>query len=86
LLARRKTLDALIRQWSIELTEDDLKYILSYKNMKGVAARKSLAGLLVQFFNHQTHHRGQATTLLSQAGADVGVTDFVALLPDVGQA
>jgi len=86
LLARRKTLDALMREWSIELTEDDLGHILSYKNMKGVAARKSFAGLLVTFFNHQTHHRGQATTLLSQAGMDVGVTDFVALLPDVGDA
>ena len=86
LLERRKTLDALIREWSTELTEEDLRYNLSYKNMKGVAARKSLAGLLVQFFNHQTHHRGQATTLLAQAGMDVGVTDFVALLPDIGQA
>jgi uncharacterized damage-inducible protein DinB len=27
-------------------------------------------------FNHQTHHRGQATTLLSQAGVDVGATDM----------
>ena len=86
LLARRKTLDALMREWSTELTEDDLGHILSYRNMKGVAARKSFAGLLVTFFNHQTHHRGQATTLLSQAGMDVGVTDFVALLPDVGEA
>ena len=75
-----------MREWSTELTEDDLGHILSYKNMKGVAARKSFAGLLVTFFNHQTHHRGQATTLLSQAGMDVGVTDFVALLPDVGDA
>ena len=86
LLARRKKLDALIREWSTELTEADLRHILSYKNMKGVAARKSFAGLLVTFFNHQTHHRGQATTLLSQAGMDVGVTDFIALLPDVGEA
>lgn len=27
-------------------------------------------------FNHQTHHRGQATTLLSQMGLDMGTTDI----------
>ena len=30
-------------------------------------------------FNHQTHHRGQLTTLLSQAGHDPGVTDLIRL-------
>ena len=34
------------------------------------------AGPIVHFFNHQTHHRGQLTTLLSQLGIDPGVTDF----------
>ena len=29
------------------------------------------------FFNHQTHHRGQLTTLLMQAGVDPGVTDLI---------
>jgi uncharacterized damage-inducible protein DinB len=33
-------------------------------------------------FNHQTHHRGQITTLLSQFGIDVGITDLVAIVPD----
>jgi uncharacterized damage-inducible protein DinB len=26
-------------------------------------------------FNHQTHHRGQVTTLLTQLGHDIGPTD-----------
>lgn len=86
LLARRKMLDTAIRKWAVELSDADLRHVLSYKNMKGLGARKPFAGLLVTFFNHQTHHRGQATTLLSQAGVDVGVTDLVALLPDVGRA
>jgi uncharacterized damage-inducible protein DinB len=34
----------------------------------------------VHFFNHQTHHRGQVTTLLTQAGQDVGDTDLLALI------
>jgi len=34
---------------------------------------------VLQVFNHQTHHRGQATTLLKQLGVDPGVTDFLQL-------
>lgn len=44
--------------------------------------RKLLGSLVLNLFNHQTHHRGQATTLLSQAGLDVGVTDLLALIPE----
>lgn len=34
---------------------------------------------VAHFFNHQTHHRGQLTTLLEQAGRDPGVTDLIRL-------
>ena len=37
---------------------------------------------VTHFFNHQTHHRGQVTTLLSQLGRDYGATDLI-LLPEV---
>lgn len=40
--------------------------------MKGVVSDKDFYSLVMHFFNHQTHHRGQVTTLLSQAGVDVG--------------
>jgi hypothetical protein len=32
---------------------------------------------VTQLFNHQTHHRGQVTTLLMQQGIDPGVTDLI---------
>jgi uncharacterized damage-inducible protein DinB len=32
---------------------------------------------VAHFFNHQTHHRGQLTTLLTQRGVDPGVTDLI---------
>lgn len=54
--------------------------------MKGVPAKKSFYSLVMNFFNHQTHHRGQATTLLFQAGVDVGMTDLLALIPDQNDA
>ena len=78
----RRMLDEVIDAWAAALTEADLLRVLHYRSMKGVAAQKRLAGIVVHFFNHQTHHRGQATTLLSQAGQDVGRTDLLAMFPN----
>jgi len=61
--------------------ESDLAQPLAYQNASG-DCRKRFGSLLLHFFNHQTHHRGQATTLLSQAGVDVGVTDLLAWIPE----
>ena len=47
---------------------------------KGVLREHPAWQALSLLFNHQTHHRGQATTLLAQAGAEVGVTDLIALV------
>jgi uncharacterized damage-inducible protein DinB len=35
---------------------------------------------VAHLFNHQTHHRGQITALLTQQGCDPGVTDLFAML------
>jgi uncharacterized damage-inducible protein DinB len=40
---------------------------------------KACCGPRWRVFNHQTHHRGQVTTLLTQAGQDVGKTDMIAM-------
>ncbi|MBI3524982.1 MAG: DinB family protein [Betaproteobacteria bacterium] len=78
----RLELDQTISQWVAQLSERDLAHILHYQNMQGVAGARNFGTLLLHFFNHQTHHRGQVTTLLMQAGQDVGVTDLLALVPD----
>lgn len=82
LLARRKVIDAAIKSWAAGLTQADLDHVLHYANTKGVKSQKRLSNLAAHFFNHQTHHRGQATTLLFQAGQDVGVTDLLGLIPN----
>jgi len=82
LRTRRIMLDAVILQWADALTEPDLDHLLHYKSMKGIAAQRNFFSLIMHFFNHQTHHRGQTTTLLSQSGIDVGVTDLAAIIPD----
>lgn len=82
LRTHRAWLDEHICKWVQELSEQDLNSVLSYRNMKGVASRKMYSSLLLHFFNHQTHHRGQVSTLLSQAGVQLGVTDLLALVPE----
>lgn len=82
LYTHRQWLDQLTLDWSAVLGEADLDHVLAYRNSKGVPAQKPFFSLLMHFFNHQTHHRGQVTTLLAQAGVDVGGTDLVALIAD----
>ncbi|NWC92568.1 MULTISPECIES: DinB family protein [unclassified Pseudomonas] len=80
LSAHRALLDQLIIEWVHAIREPDLDQPLAYRNMAGTAKNKNFYALLVHFFNHQTHHRGQVTTLLTQAGRDVGDTDLLALI------
>ncbi len=79
---QRRNLDNIIINWCNELTEADLSYHLEYKDTKGVPAIREFGSLIFHFFNHQTHHRGQVTTLLFQEGVDVGVTDLLTLIPN----
>jgi uncharacterized damage-inducible protein DinB len=79
----RAMLDVIIVKWCIELTEDDLNRPLKYTNFKGETHKKILSDLILHLFLHQTHHRGQATTLLSQANINFGETDLPEILPDV---
>jgi uncharacterized damage-inducible protein DinB len=81
--AHRAWLDGVIAAWTGALGDADLDAVLHYARMNGDSHAKPLFDVLLHFFNHQTHHRGQATTLLSQAGADAGVTDLLMLIPDL---
>lgn len=82
LAEHRKMLDQIIVGFAETISESDLVQTLHYTNTSGVASAKSFFSLLMHFFNYQTHHRGQVTTLLTQAGVDVGVTDLVSLIPN----
>ncbi len=82
LATHRAWLDERIRHWVAALSDGEIAGVLHYTNIKGVPTCKPFASLVLHFFNHQTHHRGQVTTLLSQAGVDMGVTDLLALIPD----
>lgn len=80
LRAKREQLDAAIESWVADMPEGYPHFIMSYANTKGVQREHPAWQAMAHFFNHQTHHRGQVTTLLMQAGVDPGVTDLIALL------
>ena len=78
----REELDKIIINWCKEIEPEDLATNLQYKNTKGNSFNKNFGQLIQHFFNHQTHHRGQISTLLSQQGLNLGVTDLLEIIPE----
>ncbi len=77
LRVERAALDKRILDWSKSLSPGWLAESLSYTSkIDGQIRTVPKWALVTQMFNHQTHHRGQVTTLLSQIGLDVGSTDI----------
>jgi uncharacterized damage-inducible protein DinB len=83
LLRYRVKLDQIITLWAAQVRAADLDQLLRYTNSRGLQ-QKHFGGVVQHFFNHQTHHRGQVSTLLSQAGVDIGITDLLNLIPNQG--
>ena len=76
---QRTITDRELSSFVSELSHERLAAPLVF--MRGGAKLESpLWGTVAHVFNHQTHHRGQITTLLSQLGRDPGVTDLFAML------
>ncbi|MGB8330165.1 MAG: DinB family protein [Polyangiales bacterium] len=80
LRAVRQKSDAGIEGWVAGLREEYLLSPLRYRTSTGEEHEHPTWWALSHFFNHQTHHRGQVTTLLKQQGIDPGVTDLAVML------
>jgi uncharacterized damage-inducible protein DinB len=77
----RERTDADIVTWVQALTPESLAAPINYYSVAYARSYEHpLWWAVTHFFNHQTHHRGQATTLLAQLGCDPGTTDLVDLL------
>ena len=73
----RGEIDERLLAWSATLSADWLKSKLTYTSqMDGITRVLAQWILVVHLFNHQIHHRGQLTTLLTQLGHDPGATDL----------
>lgn len=78
----RPQLDARISGWAWSLAEGDLDGDLHwYSGFLKRDMAKSKALCVMQFFNHQTHHRGQVHAMLTAAGAKPEDTDLP-FMPD----
>jgi len=77
-LARaREEADTLILDWAGRVDEHWLASTLDYRASSDGKRRLLAAWVgVAHLFNHATHHRGQVTTLMKQAGATPGVTDL----------
>jgi uncharacterized damage-inducible protein DinB len=83
LRAQRREMDARIERWASGLTEAGLDAKLEFTSaITKQTHRPTVWKVVMHFFNHQTHHRGQLTTLLSQNGLDYGSTDLL-FMPSV---
>ena len=78
----REKIDEVLINWIAGLSEDDIGDYLSYQNMTGKPQKKLVESLVSHLFLHQVHHRGQATTLISQSGVDFGETDLLEIIDD----
>ncbi|MFY9315353.1 MAG: DinB family protein [Burkholderiales bacterium] len=77
----RRAEDERIVRFIEGLRDGDLAAILDYKTTRGVPQRDPLGQVLAHLFNHQTHHRGQAHTALSQlTGAEPPPLDLLVML------
>lgn len=73
----RELTDLQIIQWAKDLSDDWLNGPFKYTSGIDKKTRILPCWLLAtHLFNHQIHHRGQLTTLLSQLGYDPGITDL----------
>lgn len=81
LRAARVAKDAEIVAWAPTVSDEWLTRSFTWSTANGqYTFTHPTFALVAQMFNHQTHHRGQITTLLMQFGIDPGGTD-IPLLP-----
>lgn len=87
LWSARRALDREIEDWAAGVDPAWLAAPFRYRSViTGQESERPAWVLVIHMFNHQTHHRGQITTLLTQFGLDIGVTDFAVMPPSAMSA
>lgn len=79
LRTERALTDDALSSWVAALTPARLAVPLVFTR-RGHKLESPLWWVVAHVFNHQTHHRGQITTLFTQLGQDSGSTDLYAML------
>ena len=73
--------DARISEWAARINDNWIQQDQSWVSIStGREMRMSRGVLIAHFFNHQTHHRGQAHAMITAMGEQVGDTDLFLLV------
>jgi uncharacterized damage-inducible protein DinB len=72
----RRAMDQRIEAFFADPPAGFFERALRYVNNAGIDSEDPVTVILPHFFNHQTHHRAQVHTLLSQLGRDPPVLDL----------
>ena len=81
LAAERPKADAAIESWAARLTPEWLgEDLVWFSGASGKERRENRGFLVTHFFNHQTHHRGQAHAMITACGEKTGDTDLMILV------
>lgn len=85
LKSAQEKMDQEIIDWVQSMTDEKLHESYDYvSNVENFKRTLPIWVLTTHMFNHQTHHRGQVTTLIKQLGYEPGVTD-IPWLPSLTQ-
>lgn len=82
LKAARAAMDARIVAFVDALAPSRLEEDLLYRTVAGEAMTTQVGQVLMHFFNHQTHHRGQAHAMLSSTEVAPPSLDLLYFLRD----
>ena len=84
LYTAREKADSGISAWAAKIDQNWLdEDLVWFSGAAGREMRMPKRLLVAHFFNHQTHHRGQAHALISAAGQETGDTDLFLLIPQI---
>lgn len=73
----RREMDETLIKWTATLDDEWLQSPRTYTSfVDGKTRTVPQWSMVTHIFNHQTHHRGQVTTLMVQMGYDPGITDM----------
>ena len=82
LRAAREDADKRIGDWAARTTDDWTNGSITWhSNTSGTDVTAPASYVVMHFFNHQTHHRGQAHALITAAGEATGDTDLLGMIP-----
>lgn len=80
--ALRSRVDVLYLLMVEQLTEVTCAAVVRYTTTDGQLIERRVGEFCQHVFNHQTHHRGQLSCVLSQFGVSYGCTDLPIVVPE----